>query len=549
MVKTDPDIPLFVTTIKNLRNNDILKYHYIADNVPEKIERHLRTYTVNTYNELFNRFYTIKHIPHFGFPTKNTWTKNPDSPIFDDSYIPTVIITDKKNRKFFHNGNSTILPRVDIILKDSVYTFKNVKAKSRDLRYNMFSFKIKLPDNGISGLRTLFFSTTETDPTMMHQLIYSDMLQALENPSSKAIPCRVYDKHGRGKGVYILQEDPLSKDFMIRHFLKDNDLTNNKEISSNIGSILLATSKADFYWSRNDKVSREYEEFKIIRNHSRKNETLDALNHLAKALHDLNVGNKEKIEAFSKEWFDIPIFFKSLAVQYLTGNWNSYWMCLNNYILYSNPLESSVEIIDSNTNYISKKTKHYFIENKVLYSFGSELKLGINQYGDSFPSQTYNTLVDRIWGVYENDPKYRIAITKLLEGGLTKGMFEKYLVNIVKYIFNPVTMDNKINALHEKLKEEAEWNSKLHRVHKGEYGRIFTVKDFENGIESESTSYNSWGLKRWIKERAKTVANEFDITWYTSVISKENSGYLENIEVEPISHDNYMIELAIEKNQ
>ena len=91
-------------------------------------------------------------------------------------------------------------------------------------------------------------------------------------------------------------------------------VTNNKEISSNIGSILLATSKADFYWSRNDKVSREYEEFKIIRNHSRKNETLDALNHLAKALHDLNVGNKEKIEAFSKEWFDIPIFFKSLAV-------------------------------------------------------------------------------------------------------------------------------------------------------------------------------------------------------------------------------------------
>jgi len=102
----------------------IIRYHYIADNVPEKIERHLRTYTVNTYNELFNRFYTIKHIPHFGFPTKNTWTKNPDSPIFDDSYIPTVIITDKKNRKFFHNGNSTILPRVDIILKDSVYTFK-----------------------------------------------------------------------------------------------------------------------------------------------------------------------------------------------------------------------------------------------------------------------------------------------------------------------------------------------------------------------------------------------------------------------------------------
>jgi len=141
-------------------------------------------------------------------------------------------------------------------------------------------------------------------------------------------------------------------------------------------------------------------------------------------------------------------------------------MCLNNYILYSNPLESSVEIIDSNTNYISKKTKHYFIENKVLYSFGSELKLGINQYGDSFPSQTYNTLVDRIWGVYENDPKYRIAITKLLEGGLTKGMFEKYLVNIVKYIFNPVTMDNKVRIYINYTKKKKKKKKKIRKIKK-----------------------------------------------------------------------------------
>jgi len=120
-------------------------------------------------------------------------------------------------------------------------------------------------------------------------------------------------------------------------------------------------------------------------------------------------------------------------------------MCLNNYVLYSNPLE----ITDSND---SKKIKHYFFENKVLYSFGTEINSEINQYGDELPKQTYNTMVDRIWGVYQDDSKYRIAIIKLLEGGLTKGMFEKYLVNIVKYIFNPVTMNNKVRSHNKKKK-------------------------------------------------------------------------------------------------
>eukprot|EP00833_Pecoramyces_ruminatium_P007562 jgi/Orpsp1_1/1181594/evm.model.c7180000077861.1 len=333
---------------------------------------------------------------------------------------------------------------------------------------------------------------------------------------------------------------------MARHFLKSDILT-DKEISSSIGSILLASSKADFYWSKNASPAEEYQEFKFIRNlKHHKNETLNALNNLSKALHDLNVGNEDKIKEFSDTWFDIPIFLKSLAVQYLAGNWNSYWMCLNNYVLYGNPMESSVEI--SETEEVVKKIKHYFFENKVLYSFGTAINSQINQYGDELPSQSYNTLVDRIWGVYENDSNYRIAITKLLEGGLTKGMFEKYLVNIVKYVFNPVNLNNKINVLMIKLRDEAEWNSKLERAHIGDDGKIYTINDFEDNIEKNSTEYNSWGLKRWIRERAEVVSTEFGINWYPSIVDKVNSGYVEPVEIEPITHDDYMLELAEERN-
>jgi len=120
-------------------------------------------------------------------------------------------------------------------------------------------------------------------------------------------------------------------------------------------------------------------------------------------------------------------------------------MLLNNYVLYSNPLELKIENHITNEGTITKKfIKHYFFENKPLYTFGTFINSKINEYEDQFPSKSYNTLIDRMWGVYDNDCNYRIAINKFLEGGYTKGMFEQYLVNIVKYIFNPVTMNHKV---------------------------------------------------------------------------------------------------------
>jgi len=548
MIKEDPDIPLYVLTIKDLENIRTLEYYYIADGIRENFDRKLLTYTRKTYNELFNRYYTVKNIPRLGFPTENIWTKNPDSIVFDNSYIPTVIVTNEEGENFFYSAEKTTLPRVDIILKDSVHTFRDVRVKPLNIKYNMFSFKMKLPDDGINGMITLFFSTTETDPTMMHQLIYSDLLQAIQNPVSKTVPCRVYDNQGQGRGVYILQEDSTSKDFIYRHFIQGENLT-EQEISSNIGSIILGTPKADFYWGKDSDPTMEYSEFKTVSNYESRNDTLITLGALSEALHDLNIGDIDDVNKFNNEWFDLHIFFKALAIQYLTGNWNSYWMCLNNYILYSNPMERYNDNNDSNNDDLVTKMKHYFIENKVLFSFGSNIDTLINKHGDEFPSQSYRTLVNRNWSVYETDSNYRIAIIKLLDGGLTKGMFEKYLVNIVKYVFNPVNLNNKIDVLTLRLKEEVEWNSKLERAYIGENGVIYTVDDFIESIEGNgNTKYNRWGLKQWIKKRAEAVKKEFGVGWYHSVIDHVNAFYLEYVEVKPITHDDYMLELQSGEN-
>ncbi|ORX86995.1 hypothetical protein BCR32DRAFT_264609 [Anaeromyces robustus] len=485
-------VPLYEITVKQFPAAEKIKYHYIADNKHESFERSLRITATKTHNELFDRKITEKYIPHFGFPTTEKWIKNnSNSILFDDTYIPTVIVWDNIN-VFFKTGISqVIIPRVDIILKDTVHTFTNVSTETRDLRYNNFSFKLKLSDEGIQGTKTLFFSTTETDPTLMHQLIYSDILQAIENPSARSILCRVYDNNGNGKGIYILQEDTTSTDFIESRFLKD---INSSDESSNVGSILLASPRADFYWSENANITEEYKEF--------------------------------------------------IIVQYLAGNWNSYWMCLNNYVLYSNPMEKINELSNSiDTEYYYRSIKHYFLENKVLYTFGTAINSKINEYGYTLPRRSYNTLVDRLWNVYDGDSKYRIAIIKLLEGGLTKGMFEKYLVNIVKYIFNPVTMNAKIDLLKDRLRPEMEWAAGLTPSHVGINGYRYTVRDFEEAIDINGGKYNDWSLKLWIKVRAESVAKEFNSTWYESPVTRENSKIIDEVDIKPISHNDFINEL------
>ncbi|ORX52949.1 hypothetical protein BCR36DRAFT_324002 [Piromyces finnis] len=539
MVKPDLSIPLYTIILEDVSNDEDIKYHYIVDDIHEEFERKLPKSTTTTYNELYGRKITIKNIPQFGFPIRRRWLKNGErSSIFDGSYIPTVIIDDV-NGSFFKSGNSTILKKVTVFLKDSIHVFQNIEAESRDLKYNNFSFKLKLDGQGLFGTKTLFFSTTETDPSLMHQLIYSDILQAIENPSAKTVPCRVYDGNGNGRGLYILQEDTTSEDFMISHFLGFINLF-NKNSTNNIGSIILGSPKSDFYYTEGAKPSTLYNEFKIVKDYKKFN-AIEGLHGLSKALHDLDVNDLEQLSAFNKKWFDIPIFLKSLAVQYLTGNWNSYWMLLNNYVIYSNPLEINIEkrITDEGT-HTNKYIKHYFFENKPLYTFGSHINSKVNEYEEKFPSESYNTLVDRMWGIYDKDSNYRIAITKFLESGYTKGMFEEYLINIVKYIFNPVTMNHKIDTLAERLRPEMEWITKLNNLHIGENGKNFSVADFDSEIEDEHSNFNLWGLKEWIRLRSEQVANEFNFKWYHSIITKGNVKLLDYIEIQPITHEKLM---------
>jgi len=148
----------------------------------------------------------------------------------------------------------------------------------------------------------------------MHQLIYSDMLQAIENPSAKAVPCRVYDGFGNGRGLYILQEDTTSEDFMISHFLGYHNLFYQNSTDS-IGSILLGSPRADFYYSKDALPSNLYKEFRIIKDYKEFNAT-EALYKLSKALRKLDVTSLEQLSEFNNKWFDIPIFLKSLAVCY-----------------------------------------------------------------------------------------------------------------------------------------------------------------------------------------------------------------------------------------
>ncbi|ORX44802.1 hypothetical protein BCR32DRAFT_298657 [Anaeromyces robustus] len=156
-------------------------------------------------------------------------------------------------------------------------------------------------------------------------------MNALGYPTIQSVKTRVY-VNGRAVGYYILQEQAASESF-VRSAFHDR-----------------------------------YDRSRVVQ--------------LAKAFENLNVKDNNEVKKFEE---------KSIAMQYLTGHWDSYWFFSTNFAIYNNPKES--------TNWDG--------------TFGLNLGMPYMRYED-FVSRSYKDFVNIPWGLDENDAPNRYAIDKLL---------------------------------------------------------------------------------------------------------------------------------------
>ncbi|KAL6611501.1 hypothetical protein LY90DRAFT_672667 [Neocallimastix californiae] len=483
-------------TVKVECSEDPVKYKYSIDGSEEPFVRVLPAKVLTTHNEFFGRLETLSPMLGLGYPKeKPQWTHSiGKTALFDDSYIPTVIV-DAGSRDFFITGNDTwTLGRFTIVLQDEVFTDEDVPTKAQNRYQDKFQWRVRLSKK-IHKRKIFKFRANPADPTFYRQSLYGDLAAAVGNPVHNQVIVRVYLDDGTPIGLYLMIEVTSSNSFIKTQFY-GNEI--NEEVNvpkTGLGYPLDCSTGADFIPGSSFRSFQPSE-----------GQNNEKIKYLTDAMHALDVNDPEAVSQFNKEWFDLDIFFKFLALEYLTGDWDSYWMYTTNFVMYDAPEESTETTF-----------KYYFIDQDFDLTFGIGLSPAINLYGHDFPSQSYETLVNRTWNIEENDGPNREAIDLFLRKGYTKEMFENHLVDIVRYLFNPVSLGRRLDEYVRRYTDEVAWDYSLERLHIGSDPNkpryVWTMTDYNENLDSTPKENVEWGLREWIKMRAEAVTKEFGFKW------------------------------------
>ncbi|OUM61287.1 hypothetical protein PIROE2DRAFT_45359 [Piromyces sp. E2] len=506
-------------TLKPIENDEILygvtvadapdesfKYYYIVDGKKESFNRVFDSNKNSTFNEFYGRKDTIKKLKTFKHPpTFGNWTRSIGKvKPFDDSYIPTVHIFGNNTDALYKDPyafEKVEIGHVKIYLKNSVESFTNVESKPKNRGFSKFQLKFKFGKNertgkkGIKGSHVFKLRNGGEDPINLRQYIYGNIIRELGMPSIRSVMCRLY-WNKKPIGFYTLQDSATAKSFIKNEFYY-NPETDKTEEPKNLGYVLDGTCGSDFEYHPNDEDY--YSVFE-----TNEGEDYSRLIPFTKALRDLDTTSEEAIKEFEEKWFDIDTFHKAMAMEYLTGDWDGYWLTTSNFAVYDDPLEST-----KNTH------KFYFITQDHDETFGVGLEKPVNTVGKKFPQQSYTTQLNRKWHLGEDDPEHRVLADRLIGSSpILQKRFQDTLVAIVENIFNPVAFKEVVSTYYDRFKNEAKWDYSIdrpyHPVNNEEPGYSFT--DWKNNFE-KGVGGLQWGLYEWVKLRAESIKKELCITW------------------------------------
>jgi len=526
--KETDDIPLWKASHESGDGN--LTYNYVCDGTEEKVKHTLAASETKTHNELFNREKTIYVLPKFGYPNTKKWNRSlGQTELFDETYIPTFIFYDYGN--FFIKGvTSHTFSKVVAILKDNVFTFEDIPTSGKNGDENKFQFKITLPGEGIYHRNVLKFRPSSYDPVFFRQILYGDIAHAIGNPAHESVSARVYQSDGVGIGLYVLQEDCTTESF-IRTAFYGNE-ADGTILPYTKSVIYDCATGADF----NDEDPNWLGSFQ--------NDTYDLkqeLLEMTRQIHILDINNAEQIKNLDENWLELDTLLRALALEYLTGHWDSYWFLTTNFVTY-HPAEET-----EGTQYNYSKYKYYFIDQDFDQTWG----IGMSEQLDpmNFPKKSYKDFVGLDWANLNPDESFdahtRIIVDKLIGCNssdrnaqcTTRTYFESHLKSIVQHIFNPVALGGRIDAYKERLRPEVIWDTEeVVRQHVGTKKLYdFKVSDFDSNIDSGNYlgSLVFWGLKDWIKERANSVCQEFGFEYDKVALTPETAEKYQAQEITP----------------
>ncbi|KAF9323053.1 hypothetical protein BG006_001800, partial [Podila minutissima] len=444
-----------------------------------------------TANEFFLRQVTKTTLPDI--PQALEGIRPEPSKAFDDSQIATIHLTPKP-KKFADmvadppRSTDSIEAGFRFISADTVYGVKKVKVKvsGRDTRgFKKLSLRIKFTngetffDRPIIKVRSGVF-----DPTMIREKLYIDVLNAVGVRTTEGAWVRVYVNR-KPYGFYLMVED-IELPFLRR------TIHHGRSTPSELGSLYKMANLRD----PNEKATMQYvgpktadykpkprlDEEEIYENQnlgaSPEDEPMAQLIAFFKDLRDYEPKLSGGVEFWNSR-LDLEGFLRCMAMEYLGGNWDAYWLSGNNYFMYFNPTEGKWQFIPTDFD-------RTFGGSKIDHGKPRNMVTAYKKFADHKSVNDY-PLVNKL--IYMNNE--------------INARFEQILLNIVNKVLNPEVLEPRINAYENMIADEAKWDYSLDRSTNAGKPVNSTIDDFHSGISSVENV--NIGIKPWIKGRAEDV--------------------------------------------
>lgn len=396
------------------------------------------------------------------------------------------------------NYESSTYMKADLVLTDTTgsYTFQDVGVRLKgNSSYShpgtKKSFKIDfnkyVSGQNYDGLKKLNFSNGFKDPSLMREKVFFDVCRAANVPAPRANFANVYF-NGTLWGFYTVIEQ-IDDQFLDWRILDDDG--NLFKAGDNFGGGPGGGtgSEADLKYYGEDQA--EYEERYELKSNESENDWSD----LIRLVDFIDNSSDDEFESDLKDWVELDEYLRSVALDNLFSNLDSYTGSARNYYIYHNLTTDKWEWIKWDGN----------------ESFGSY------RGGPGLPQLTSLDL--------NYSSNNRPLLQKLFASESLYNDYTEQICWLTSKYFNTDYLHPKIDKLKDLIQSSVYQDN----------DKMYSNNDFDINVESDISSGGGpgggtvYGLKSFVTERAAFVQSQLDCSGFVSVLDDE----ITNLNISP----------------
>ncbi|KAG0100259.1 hypothetical protein BGZ93_003129 [Podila epicladia] len=474
--------------------NSAVEYKYVEltpAGAPVKAESFTRklnsTTDTHTWNEFFERPVTYHQVPRLPYTYQNLWPSK--SKAFKEDQVATLHLTGPVASIAAINVNPEAEVEAKVTVRfinaKTLYTQNNITLRTSGKSSKEFakqSYKLKFD----TDYNQTFFSrpnlklrSMATEPTLIRERTYIDVLNAVGVPTQQGTYVRLYI-NSVAYGLFLMVDD------IKRSFLKqtvhggDDTVIPGSLVQMNAPSV---NEQASLQWL--GALGAAYNKDAYISQNLGSNLVTEPLAQLIAFMADLNafdpVATTDPVGYWTNR-LDLDGFLRNMALEYLMGSFDNYWMAGSNYFMYFNPK-------------LGTAGKWQWLPTDFDGTFGNGATID--------PTASYKNLSTF-------NPDHPLVSKLIIKNSQINAMFVKVLKEIVSTTFKPEAMNPHMEGLNKMLSLDAQWDFSLTRMSPGKDLK-FTWDDFNNNLVN-ITKEMSGALKPWVASRATAIAAELAFT-------------------------------------